>query len=73
MLHAFPRDAARLAVGGLELVDLVDENDAVLCLGDIAAGLVDEPLQDGLDFLIDVARLCERGRLCGHERHIQRA
>jgi len=37
----------------------------------VAVRLVDEPLQDRLEFLVHVARLRERGGLGGDERHAQ--
>src|SRR5437660_438072 len=68
VLDAFAGDPARL-LASLELVDLVDEDDAVLRLVDVAAGLVDEALEDGLDLVVDVTRLGERSRLRRDEGH----
>ena len=62
---------ALLAVDGLELVDFVDENDAALGASDVAFGFVDEPQQDGLDFVIDVFALGQRGGVRGDEGHLQ--
>src|SRR5439155_26138891 len=47
------------------------EDNAVLRLRDIAARLVCKSLQYRLDLFVDVARLGERGRFGGHERHAE--
>src|SRR5206468_2462570 len=53
VLDAFAGASALFAVGRLELVDLVDEDDAVLRLVEVAVGLVDQALENGLDLLVD--------------------
>src|SRR5215467_12284688 len=73
MLDAFPRGAPRPAFARLELVDLIDEDNAALRLVDVAIGFVDQPLQNGVDLLVDVAGLRERGRLRSHERDVEEA
>jgi hypothetical protein len=73
MLHAFARDAARLTIGRLELVDFVDEYDPVLRPGNVSARLVDQPLQNRFDLFVDVSGLREGGRLRRHERHAEHA
>ena len=71
MLDVFARAAAFRLVGRLQLVDLVDEDDAVLCLADVAVGLVDQALQDRLDLLAHVAGLRQRIGFRGHERNLE--
>ena len=56
MLDAFARGGVGLAADGLELVDLVDEDDAALGPLQVAIGPIDEAVQDGLDFVAD--KLC---------------
>ena len=72
VLDTFAGDRARL-LACFELVDLVDEDDAVLSLVDVAASLVDETLEDGLDLVVDVTGLGERSRLRRDERHAEDA
>ena len=71
VLDIFARAAALRLVGRLQLVDLVDEDDAVLRLVDVAVGLVDQALQDRLDLLVDVAGLRQRIGFRGHERNVE--
>jgi hypothetical protein len=65
VLDALARRDARLLAGRLQLVDLVDEDDAAPRLLDVAACPVDQPLEDRLDLVADETRLRERGRLGG--------
>ncbi len=74
LLDALTRDVAgdrgvvRLAG---DLVDLVDVDDAPLSPGDVEIGRLDEPQQDVLDVLTDVAGLGQRGGVGDAERHVQ--
>ena len=67
-----PRDrgVVRLA---RDLVDLVDVDDPALGAGDVEVGGLDEPQQDVLDVLADVAGLGQRGGVGDAEGHIQDA
>src|SRR6185312_6140479 len=56
-----------------DLVDLVDVDDARLCLLDVVVALLQQLLDDVLDVLTDVARFGERGRIGDRERHVQQA
>ena len=56
-----------------DLVDLVDVDDAALRLGDIEVGRLDEPQEDVLDVLADIAGLGERCRVRDAERHVEDA
>ena len=70
MLHALAGDRARLALRRFQLVDLVDEDDAVLRGRDVAVGLVYEPLEHRVELFVDEPRLRERGRVGSDERHL---
>ena len=59
MLHAFTGGRLRFRTAGFQLVDLVDEDDAVPRLANVPARLVDEPLQHRFYFLVHIARLRE--------------
>ena len=54
-----------------DLVDLVDVDDPALGPGDVEVGRLDEPQQDVLDVLADVAGLGQRGRVRDAERDVQ--
>ncbi len=54
-----------------DLVDLVDVDDAALSARDVEVGGLNQPQQDVLDILADVARLGERGCVGDAKRHIQ--
>src|SRR5690606_9283678 len=63
LLHAFTRDIAgdrRVLVLAADLVDLVDIDDALLRLLDVAAGGLQQLEDDVLDILADIARLGQR-------------
>ena len=74
LLHALAGDIAgdrgvvRLAG---DLIDLVDVDDALLGTGDVEIGGLDQPEQDVLHILADVAGLGEGGGVGDAERHIQ--
>ncbi len=76
LLHALAGDVAgdrgvvRLA---RDLVDLVDVDDAALGARDVEVGGLDEPQQDVLDVLTDVAGLRQRGGVGDAEGHVQDA
>ena len=76
LLHALTRHIA--GDGGVlslaaDLVDLVDVDDALLGLLDIAVGLLDEAQEDVLHILAHVAGLGQGGRIHDRERHIEEA
>src|SRR5215475_5850473 len=56
-----------------DLVDLVDVDDPALRPGDIEVGRLDEPQEDVLDVLADVAGLGQRRRVGDAERHVEDA
>ncbi len=56
-----------------DLVDLVDIDDAGLRALDVAVGRLDEPRQDVLDILADIARLGERGGIGDCKGHLEHA
>src|SRR4029079_8229871 len=56
-----------------DLVDLVDVDDAALGPGDVEVGRLDQPQQDVLDVLADVAGLRERRRVGDAERDVEDA
>ena len=56
-----------------DLVDLVDVDDPALRPGDVEVGRLDEPQQDVLDVLADVAGLGQRRRVGDAERDVQDA
>ena len=70
LLHALARDVAgdrRVLVLAADLVDLVDVDDALLALLDVAAGRLQQLEDDVLDVLADVARLGQRRRVDDRE------
>ena len=72
LLDTFAGYVARdrgVLVFAADLVDLVDVNDALLALLDVAAGRLEEFEDDVLHILPDVARLRERRRVDDRERH----
>ena len=74
LLHALARDVARdrrVLVLAADLVDLVDVDDALLALLDVAAGGLQQLEDDVLDVLADVARFGERRRIDDGEGHRQ--
>ena len=74
LLHALARHVARdrrVLVLAADLVDLVDVDDALLALLDVAAGGLQQLEDDVLDVLADVARFGERRRVDDRERHRQ--
>ena len=76
LLHALARDVARDArVLGLarDLVDLVDVDDAALALGDVEVAGLQQPHQDVLHVLADVAGFGERGGVGDGEGHVEDA
>ena len=73
MLHALARGAARLAADRLELVHLVDEDDAALRPRDVAFRLLQQALQDGVDLLVDELRLRQRSRIRRDEGQLEGA
>src|SRR5690606_25923629 len=56
-----------------DLVDLVDVDDAALALGDVEVARLEQPNEDVLDVLTDVAGLGQRRRVRNRERHLQDA
>src|SRR2546425_1183306 len=76
LLHAFTRDVpgdARVLGLARDLVDFVDVDDAALCLGDVEVGRLQQPYQDVLDILADVAGFGEGGGVRNGERHVEDA
>lgn len=76
VLHALAGsglDPGRFPGAGLELVDLVDEDDAAPGPLRVAAGLFQQAQQDGLDLLADVLGLGQGGGVGGDEGHLQEA
>ena len=76
LLNALPRDIS--CDGGVlrftrNLIDLVDVDDAALCLLDVVIRRLNQLQQDVLDILADIACLRERGRISDGKRHIQDA
>ena len=74
LLDALARDVAGdRGVVGLagDLVDLVDVDDPALGPGDVEVGRLDQPQQDVLDVLADVAGLGQRGRVGDAERDVE--
>src|SRR5262245_60646505 len=74
LLHALARHVARnrrVLVLAADLVDLVDVDDALLALLDVAAGGLQQLEDDVLDVLADVAGLGQRRRVDDGERHRQ--
>src|SRR5436190_5114143 len=66
LLDAFPRHVARdrgILVLAADLVDLVDVDDALLALLDVAAGRLQQLQDDVLDVLADVAGFRQRRRV----------
>ena len=73
LLHPLAGDVAgdgRVVGLAGDLVDLVDVDDAGLGPGDVAGGL-DQPQQDVLDVLADVAGLGQRGGVGDREGHVE--
>ena len=76
LLDAFARHVAGDgSVLGLaaDLVDLVDVDDALLGLLNIAVGLLNEAQEDVLHVLAHVAGLGQGGRIHDGERHVEEA
>ena len=76
LLHALAADVAgdRGVVGlARDLVDLVDVDDAALGAVDVEVGGLEEPQQDVLDVLTDVAGLGQRGGVGDAEGHVEHA
>ena len=76
LLDALARDVAGdRGVVGLagDLVDLVDVDDPALGPGDVEVGRLDQPQQDVLDVLADVAGLGQRRRVGDAERDVEDA
>ena len=74
LLHALARHVAgdrRVLVLAADLVDLVDVDDALLGLLDVAAGGLQQLEDDVLDVLADVARLGQRRGVDDREGHRQ--
>ena len=59
--------------GGFQFVDFIDEDNALLRAFDVVAGLVEQALQDGLDLIVDITRLRQRGGVSGDEGHAKHA
>ena len=76
LLHALARHVAgngsvlRLAA---DLVDLVDVDNALFGLLDVAVGLLDEAQEDVLHVLTHVTSLGQRGRVHDREGHVEEA
>jgi len=76
LLHAFARDVARdrrVVALARNLVDLINIDDAALCLVDVVVALLQQLLDDVLDVLADVPCLGQRRRIGDHERHVEKA
>ena len=74
LLDALARDVAGdrgVVCLARDLVDLVDVDDPALGARDIEIGRLDQPQQDVLDVLADVAGLGQRRRVGDAERHIE--
>ncbi len=65
-----PGDRRVVGLAG-DLVDLVDVDDPALRPRDVEVGRLDQPQQDVLDVLTDIARLRERRRVGDAEGHVQ--
>src|SRR5438105_4511867 len=76
LLHALAGDVARdrgvVALAG-DLVDLVDVDDPALGAVQVEVGRLDQPQEDVLDVLADVARLGEARRVRDREGDVQDA
>ena len=66
------RDARVLRLAR-DLVDLVDVDDAALALGDVEVAGLEQPHEDVLHVLADVAGFGERGGVGDRERHVENA
>ena len=76
LLHAFAGDVARDARVlrlARDLVDLVDVDDAALALGDVEVARLQQPDENVLDVLTDVARFGERRGVGDGEGNIEDA
>jgi hypothetical protein len=73
VLDVLAGGGARLAADRLQLVDLVDEDDAAPGLLDVAAGAFEQALEDGVEFLVDVFGLRQRSRVGGDEGQFEDA
>src|SRR5579859_478311 len=76
LLHALAGDVAgdrRVVALARDLVDLVDVDDPSLRAVQVEVGRLDEPKQDVLDVLADVAGLGEARRVGDGERHVEDA
>ena len=76
LLHAFARDIAgdgRILVLAADLVDFVDIDDALLAALHVPVGSLQQPQDDVLDVLADVAGFGQRGGVDDGEGHIQDA
>src|SRR5688500_8768104 len=74
LLDALARDVARdgrVVALARDLVDLVDVDDAALRAVEIEVGRLNEPQQDVLDVLADVAGLGEARGIGDGERHVE--
>ena len=76
LLDALARHVAgngRVLSLAADLVDLVDVDDALFGLRDVAVGLLDEAQEDVLHVLTHVAGLGQRGRVHDGEGHVEEA
>ena len=76
LLHALARHVAgdaRVLRLARDLVDLVDVDDAALALGDVELAGLEQPHQDVLHVLADVAGLGERGGVGDGEGNVEDA
>ena len=76
LLDTLARDVAgdrRVVRLARDLVDLVDVDDPALRPGDVEVRRLDQPQQDVLDVLPDVAGLGQRGRVGDAEGHVEHA
>jgi hypothetical protein len=74
LLDAFARNIARdrgVAALAADLVDLVDVDDTLLGRRDVVVGRLQQPHEDVLDVLADVAGLGQRRGIGNRERHVQ--
>ena len=71
MLHAFAGGARAFARSALSLSISSMKTMPMLSACDVALGFVDQPLQNRLDFFVDVLGLRERRGIGGHKGHAE--
>ena len=74
LLHPFARDVAGdrdVGGGAVDLVDLVDVDDAHLGFGDVVVGGLEEAEDDVFDIFADIARLGQGGGVGDGEGNVE--